>query len=364
MKQKLIICYVYPDFGGVADYSKRIESIYRSWKDTTLHEVVVKANMSPIDLSKAIIATNADVVHFEMGGSDWKMYAASRQLLERAPKVRQIVTIHDTGIILSHPSGWILPPGRTPLLVLLKTIRIFLEKIMRLTVLSSWIKDKRITLIALREHALPGLTYLPHVLIEETIPTSERDKNKIFTIGFVGYWSPNKGIETLIEAYNQIRGRHDIELQLKIYGGPAGDEDNFSKKIRAMVQGRKDIVLCGKIPDGGLPQTIANLNLIALPYWLDNPAGSSGIAIHSALSGTPAVSSRAPQLVETFGGGANYYSPADDKDALAAALVGVINQYQKALIKAEKLQSRIVSERSIKVIGERLRKIYLENSII
>ena len=364
MKKSLSVVYVYPSFGGVFDYGRRIEKIYRTWPEIKIRSIILHQEDSMQEILSLIEGQKVNVIHFEMGGADWQMYKLSRLLLQTNPNIKQVVTIHDTGIILARPSGWILPPGKKIKLIPFKIARHAIERVMRLTSLNKWIRNPQITFITLRKDSLPNALYLPLVLFDEKIPTSKRKHNKIIQIGFVGYWSANKGIETLIDAYDELREGVSKKLQLKIYGGPAGAEDDYSRTIYARVDGREDIELGGDIADGRIPQVIANLNIITLPYWLDNPAGSSGIAIHAALSGTPVVASRAPQLLEILNGDATYYEPANDVDALAVALSRVVKDYDEALNKAQNLQEKILSERSLDVISGRLRELYGEAGIL
>lgn len=364
MKKTLNIVYVYPSFGGIFDYGRRIEKIYRAWPEVKISSIILNQEDSIQEILSLIEDQKTNVIHFEMGGADWQMYKLSKLLLKTKPHIQQVVTIHDTGIILARPSGWNLPPGKSFKLIPLKIARLAIERVIRLTSLKNWIRNPRITLITLRKDSLPNALYLPLVLFEEKVPISKRKLNKKIEIGFVGYWSANKGIETLIDAYDEIRENVAEKLRLKIYGGPAGEEDDYSRTIHSRVDGREDIELGGDIADGRIPQVIANLNIIVLPYWPDNPAGSSGIAIHAALSGTPVVASRAPQLLEILNGNANYYEPANDVNALAVILSRVVEDYDRALNKARNLQEKILSERSLDVISRRLRELYEEAGIL
>lgn len=354
--KKTRLLYIYPDFGGIYDYSKQLHrEVYSKWDNYEVVDMKVGDRDNVVEIFKIIDKFKPSIVHFEIGGNDWKIYKASKVLQKKYSTIKQIVTIHDTGIVVAHPSGWIMPPGRTPLLILKKIIRKIYENIIRLTSMNSWLSQNNIGFIVLRENGVKGAHYLPLMATDEKVKRVVKSVSVHFNIGFVGFWSKNKGVLLLVEAF--MKYLSGSKNRLVIYGGPVGQEDDFSESIRKLARGNSNIVLAGHIADGEITQAISDLDIVVLPYQLDNPAGSSAIAMRSALSGTPIVASEAPQLKEVLGDGANYYSPIDDHKALAYKINEVTINYNVAIAKAVKLRKRISVERSPEVIAEKLSKI-------
>lgn len=354
--KKTKLLYIYPDFGGIYDYSKIIyEKVYSKWQDFTIEYIAINNATSAMEIQDRIDSFNPKIVHFEMGSNDWKMYKISQSLLRKNPKIKQVVTLHDVGIIIAHPSGWLLPSGRTPLLAAKKIVRKLYEDSIRMGSMRQWLSNKNIRFIVLRGNSHLVADYLPLVIVDNVVEQNRMPRQRINKIGFVGFWSENKGIKILIDAFNIVQS--SSSKKLIIYSGPAGDEDSFTRNIRTLAKDRKDINLPGHITDGEIVQTISRLDIIVLPYQPDNPAGSSAIAMQAALSGTPIVASEAPQLKEVLGGGANYYSPADNPRALADKICEIMKNYNLAAKKATGLQERIVKQRSPEVIGAKLHRI-------
>jgi glycosyltransferase involved in cell wall biosynthesis len=125
-----------------------------------------------------------------------------------------------------------------------------------------------------------------------------------------GLLRPYKGIETLLEAFRQVRG-----AELWIVGNPRMDVEPL-RRLAAEVPGRVRFVT-RFVEDAEIPAIFRRADLLALPY-LD--AEHSGVLYTGLAFGKPQVLSAVGGFPEVARAGAARLVPPGDAAALAAAL--------------------------------------------
>lgn len=355
MKRPLIL-HVYPDRGGLMDYAHVMAKLYRRIKLVDYRAQAWADTVTAGEVVHAIESAGPTLVHFEIGNNQSSLYQASRRLLKSHPEIRQLVTLHDPQKIVAHPFGWNLPPGRTPGLILSKLSRRALEFVWGRAQVSRWSRQPQITFITLRKGGRSGAHYLPQPTYQSRRTSHRRTPHQTVRFGFLGYWSVTKGLSTLSQAW--LAGDLLVPAELTIYGDSFLPGDYFAERFK------RHLLQSGKIKLGGVPPDRAamyrhlhDLDVLILPYWPENPAGASAVAMQAAEAGIPVVASRSPQLVEILGDMATFYDPPKSASQLRSALESVASHYTTAWQRAEHLQRRIYRERSESVIGARLAEL-------
>ena len=112
-------------------------------------------------------------------------------------------------------------------------------------------------------------------------------------IGFFGFWSPDKGLESLIHALGRLRGEgHDAVLVL-VGGRPPGERFPYEQGILRLAGdlGLGDcVVAAGSLPSDMVGRYLVAMDVCALPFKV-NPIGRSSLALALSL-GLPTVVTR------------------------------------------------------------------------
>lgn len=353
---KYTVLHCYPDSGGVGLYAESQRPVYQLLKDFTVATRGWPDDASPQSVVDHVRQARPAIVHFEIGSNQASLYKASRTLLQTNPEIKQVVTVHDPQIVVLHPSGWQLPSGLSPQLLPRKIARLVLEKTINRSQLRGWLQSKKIQFITLRPRALVGATYLPQLPYYKPSVSSKPVPKAPLRVGFVGYWGESKGIGTLLDAWQL--GISPFEATLTLYGDSFVPHDSYAAAIKQQAE-RQGVTLAG-VPARtvDLTKAIRGLDIVVLPYWPENPAGVSAVAMRVAELGVPVIASRTPQLVEVLSDLATYYKPAKSERALHTQLETVIKNYAPALKQAQRLQKKLYEERSPRVVSERLEGIF------
>lgn len=355
LKPKLV--HVFPITGGLATYGAIMTKLYAGVRSVTYAYLQSTDNQKADQLISQLLKLNPDIVHFEVGSNQANLFYVSRYLQLQHPEIKQMVTIHDTSLILAHPSGISWEGSTNTFLLLRKIGRKVSDIIARHTRLNSWLADKRITFIVLRSESLRGAQYLPHPTFLSNKPAATKNRSQVNNFGFAGYWSPTKGLETLLTAYQIFHVSSRQSVKLVIHGSGFSGKDSFIIRFESKAKQVNGVQLPGSMPEKDINKLLGELDVVVLPYWASNPAGASGMAMRAAEMGRPIIASQAPQLTKILGCYATYYEPADDAQTLAKAMSRVYENYSAAMKKAISLQKLIFSKHSHVVVQQRLDEI-------
>jgi glycosyltransferase involved in cell wall biosynthesis len=139
---------------------------------------------------------------------------------------------------------------------------------------------------------------------------------------FVGRLEPYKGIETLLEAAGQLRGRTSRNLALDLVGD-GSLRDHLPEVARRL--GLQDMVrFCGLAPPDRMPDVYRQADVFVLPSIVE---GMPNVILEAMASGLPVVATRIPgsdELVEP--GRTGFLVPPGDAQALAEAVSRLAEQ--------------------------------------
>ena len=127
---------------------------------------------------------------------------------------------------------------------------------------------------------------------------------------FFGLLRPYKGLETLLRAFQQVKG-----AELWIVGNPRMDVEPL-RRLAADAPGRVRFVT-RFVEDAEMPPIFRRADVLALPY---RDAEHSGVLYTGLAFGKPLVLSAVGGFPEVAAGGAAKLVPPGDPDALAATL--------------------------------------------
>jgi glycosyltransferase involved in cell wall biosynthesis len=120
-------------------------------------------------------------------------------------------------------------------------------------------------------------------------------------VGFFGFWTPDKGLENLLDAIDMLRRGHP-EVSLVLIGG--GDRtpeqrNDYERAIARRVDGQA-VIDTGPLSEDRVTEHMLAMDVCALPFKV-NPLGRSSLALALGL-GVPTVVTRPPQDVRLLEG--------------------------------------------------------------
>jgi glycosyltransferase involved in cell wall biosynthesis len=146
--------------------------------------------------------------------------------------------------------------------------KIFLSYFSRIIVVAKWLY----AVLKVNNAAEEKLYYCRHGISGQTLVHQGDNKphapGKI-RVGFVGRFSPVKGIHTLIKAVRKIP--QGIGIELKIYGRTnSNEEGDYLKKLMRLSHGDPRIEFCGELTDMNYTQALSGFDVLAVPsLWLE-----------------------------------------------------------------------------------------------
>ena len=188
-------------------------------------------------------------------------------------------------------------------------------------------RDYAISLGIQAEHALvrPQAAYLPATYDAVDVPRRrqecENSEGRKFL--YVGRLSPEKGIDTLIEAFSRYRSA-DPRAQLRIVG--SGPDEAALKALTARIGAEPSVKFVGSLQDDALQAEYYRATALVLP----SRSEPWGLVVNEALHhGCPVIVSDrcgcVPELVA--GSPCGIVVPAGDANALAEALAEAANAF-------------------------------------
>jgi glycosyltransferase involved in cell wall biosynthesis len=114
-------------------------------------------------------------------------------------------------------------------------------------------------------------------------------------VGFFGFWSPDKGIENLLEAVQRLR-RAGQDVVLALIGGRAPSDRIESEQALLRLAGElgiaESVIDTGPLEPEDVARYMVAMDMCALPFKV-NPLGRSSLALALSL-GVPTVVTRPP----------------------------------------------------------------------
>jgi glycosyltransferase involved in cell wall biosynthesis len=192
------------------------------------------------------------------------------------------------------------------------------------------------------------LRWIPHFVA----PPPERAVDGVGAVVYAGRLSPEKGVDTLIEAV----GRLDTPIRLEVAGdGP--DLGHLEDLAARHANGR--VRFLGRLDADSLDAVIAGAVAVVLPSrWYEN---QPMVVLEAFGRGVPVVATDlggTPELVRHNTDG--FLVPPDDAAALAAALAALLVDPTRARAMGKSARERALTEFSPDVHLDRLHAAYAE----
>lgn len=137
---------------------------------------------------------------------------------------------------------------------------------------------------------------------------------------YVGVWRDHKNLPGLVRAFNILKSKYNLDIQLVL----AGRQDDRYPEIKQEIKQSKfqnDIITPGFIEDSDLPLLYKAAKLFVLPSFAE---GFGLVALESQSLGTPVVASNITSLPEILEDSAMYFNP-DDENNMAEVINKVLS---------------------------------------
>jgi glycosyltransferase involved in cell wall biosynthesis len=206
----------------------------------------------------------------------------------------------------------------------------------------------------LRRAGFRGVEHVPVYALDPQVPLQPVTANR--DIGYVGRLTPDKGINVLATAFEQLSDRFP-DARLVVAGD--GPERRRLEQLAQRLGGDR-VLLRGRLDEPQISAHLAALRVVVVPSLPSvRPEGSPLAAVEAALHGRPLVTSDDPGLVETLSIlGAGEAVPAGDAKALATALERVLSDDELALQWSEASRQAAAKTFAPDVVTARVREIH------
>ena len=175
-------------------------------------------------------------------------------------------------------------------------------------------------------------------------------------VALVGRLDPVKGHRELLAAASEIRGRRP-DLRLVFVGGPDASHPGYEEELRR--EAGDEASFLGHRDDAR--ELIAGAELLAIPTVV--PEGFPYVGLEALAAGTPVVgyaSGGLPELVGPCG----LLVPPGDRDALAEAIVSLLEDESRRRRLGECGRERVAREFTLDRMVEATRNVYLRAAAI
>jgi glycosyltransferase involved in cell wall biosynthesis len=151
-------------------------------------------------------------------------------------------------------------------------------------------------------------------------------------LGYFARMCPEKGLDTLVDAYIQLRQRDRIKgLRLRIGGGCGAGDERFVNSLRQRLDQRgyvNDVEFCPNLDRGAKIRFLQSLSVFSVPARCTEAFGL--YVVEAMAAGAPVVQPRTgafPEIIEVTGGGITYDG---ESDALVLALEELLSDSKRA----------------------------------
>jgi glycosyltransferase involved in cell wall biosynthesis len=292
----------------------------------------------------------------ELGGGDRATFLALRRL---ARDRTVVVTVHDPGVVVGDlvRLRW-LDRGPWPLPILGWQA----ARLLRRTVSDRLIR-RMLARTAARVVLHPGMnqvlglpaSYLPQPVYTPTLRA--RAVPATPKIGYLGFWSPLKGTEDLLQAFRTLLPRFP-EARFVLAGGGTSAGDAYAQDFAGRARRLSPrIELPGFVPSHELDAFIRGLSALVLPYHPALPGAASAMLMRGQEAAVPLIIADGGMLRGQVDPANVTLVPPGDPDALAAAIAEHLSSPEVHEERARREQARIYQEHNHQAVGSRLKSL-------
>ena len=207
----------------------------------------------------------------------------------------------------------------------------------------------------------PGKTFVVYTGISLDEYEYHTNRPEVPTIGYLSRMCPEKGLDTLVDAFLKIKKNEKLRnTKLRIAGGSRSDDEAFLDKIRQKLHSNGIIDDVEFLPDFDRRARIVflkSLSVLSVPE--KQPVAYGLYALEALATGVPVVQPASgvfPELLEITGGGL-LFEP-NNFDALADALSELLLEPDKARRLAEQGRAAVCEKFNIDKTAEQIIRIY------
>lgn len=174
-----------------------------------------------------------------------------------------------------------------------------------------------------------------YVIIEELKKKYNIVKPYIF---FIGVWRDHKNIPGLLHAFEILKTKHILDIQLVLAGDNRSPDGKIIKTLDE-ISSRQDVKSIGFVSEKELEILYSGALVTVIPSFNE---GFGMHALESVSCGTPVVSSNTTSLPEVMGDGALYFDPYNHQE-MADVIMKIINNKalgQKLVGRAREIMKR------------------------
>jgi glycosyltransferase involved in cell wall biosynthesis len=207
----------------------------------------------------------------------------------------------------------------------------------------------------------PGKTFVVYTGISLDEYEYHTNRPEVPTIGYLSRMCPEKGLDTLVDAFLKIKKNEKLRnTKLRIAGGSRSDDEAFLDKIRQKLHSNGIIDDVEFLPDFDRRARIVflkSLSVLSVPE--KQPVAYGLYALEALATGVPVVQPASgvfPELLEITGGGL-LFKP-NNVEALADALSELLLEPDKARRLAEQGRAAVCEKFNIDKTAEQIIRIY------
>jgi lipopolysaccharide heptosyltransferase II len=284
-------------------------------------------------LAEIIKKEEIDVVHARSRMPAWIAFFACRRT-----KTAFVTTCH--GYYKKHPFSFVMGWG--------KRVIVLSNVIARHMIEDFGVPHERIRLIP-RSVDLGKFKY----------SSPDKRTGKIFNVGIIGRLTPLKGHLHFIKAMEKV-SRINPNIKIWIVGDAPGSKDAYKEQLRVLVKrlGLEDnCEFLGNQKD--IPGILANLNLLVLATTTHEAFGR--VIVEAQACGVPVVATRVGGVVDIIEDGrTGIMVPPADPQAMAEAIIKIMNDKSLALKMAEAAYVKVREQYGVELMVERTLGVYKE----
>ncbi|BAY33763.1 group 1 glycosyl transferase [Nostoc carneum NIES-2107] len=375
-----------PIRNGIADYAVSYKQAIEEYTDWHL-EIVNQQQITGNSISDILtlyrqvkqwqtdgIFQNVALVHAEIGYAQHREFYTLFWIKRLLPHLPYCITVHDPPLVIA-PALYYLSCGLNAKLIRhacrvldytflgRSTIRFVLSSAACSFVLSD-LGARALSQIVGKQ---ANIQSLPHINFHsEGLLQKKKIKpiSETLSILFMGFWGANKGIEILLNAFTQVVTRSKQNVKLLLAGGLL--ENNINQTYVNSILNNIDkspvkaaIEVLGYIEPISVDATLQNSDIFVLPYIQSPGYSSSGVLMRAMAAGLAIVASDVGTISEEIKNlETGILVAPNDVDALAQALIRLVNEQSLRVQLSEQAQNYVFAEHSREKIATRVSDIY------